>query len=85
MLKQSFRTFTVAVLLVLATGLAYAQADVSKVEVGVQFNLTRLRDLSETDTGMGGRVVYNFNKMISAEAEFNYFPGDLKDFSRFFG
>jgi Outer membrane protein beta-barrel domain len=66
-----------------ATTLAYAQSsDVPKVEVGALFTLNRLRDLSETDTGMGLRVGYNISNGIAVEGEFNYFPGGLTDFLR---
>jgi hypothetical protein len=58
--------------------LAYAQ-DVPKFEIGGQFTINRLRDLSETDSGMGVRVGYNITKSLAAEAEFNYFPKDLDD------
>jgi hypothetical protein len=66
-----------------ATALAYAQSsDIPKVEVGALFTVNRLRDLSETDTGMGIRAGYNISNGIAAEAEFNYFPGGLTDFLR---
>lgn len=61
-----------------ATALAYAQAtDIPKLEIGTQFSLTRLRDLQETDPGMGLRVTYNLTNTIAAEAEFNYFGKNL--------
>jgi Outer membrane protein beta-barrel domain len=61
-----------------ATALAYAQAtDIPKLEIGTQFALTRLRDLQETDPGMGLRVTYNLTNSIAAEAEFNYFGKNL--------
>jgi Outer membrane protein beta-barrel domain len=77
MLTHFFRTLTVTVLFSLTAVLAYAQSDTPKMEVGVQFGLTRLRDLGETDTGMGIRLTYNLTNSIAAEGEFNYFPKDL--------
>jgi len=86
MLKHCVRTLTLTMMVSFATALAYAQSsDVPKLEVGTQFTVNRLRDLSETDTGVGLRVGYNVTSGFAAEAEFNYFPGGLTDFARFFG
>jgi Outer membrane protein beta-barrel domain len=63
-----------------ATALAYAQSsDVPKFEVGGQFSFLRLRDLSESDTGVGLRVGYNITNSLTLEGEFNYFPSGLTD------
>ncbi len=67
----------VTVLLSLASVPAYAQTDAPKLELGAQFSLMRLRDLGETDPGVGGRITYNFNDNIAVESEFNFFPRDL--------
>jgi Outer membrane protein beta-barrel domain len=68
-----------------ATALAYAQSsDVPKLEVGGQFSFIRLGDLSENDTGVGLRIGYNVTNSLALEGEFNYFPGGLTDFARFF-
>jgi len=76
MLKNYFLITIVLFLLADTTG--YAQSDLPKMEVGAQFTLNRLRALTETDLGVGGRVTYNFTRNIAAEGEFNYFPGNLK-------
>jgi hypothetical protein len=65
--------------LVLTTTLAYAQKETPKFEVGAQISLNRLRDLDETDPGVGVRVAYNFTRNLAAEGEFNYFGRDLRD------
>src|SRR5215211_2285004 len=55
-----------------------AQSKKDKVEVGVQ--TTSLTLFSPdfpgdvTHAGVGGRVTYNFNQSIAAEAEINFFP-----------
>jgi hypothetical protein len=86
MLKHCVRTLALTMMLSFATALAYAQSsDVPKVEVGAQFSFVRLRDLSENDLGMGIRLGYNVTNGVAVEGEFNYFPGGLTDFARFFG
>jgi hypothetical protein len=85
MLKHCVRTLVVALLLPFAAALSFAQSsDIPKIEVGAQFTTTRLRDLSETDPGMGIRFSYNITDSLAAEAEFNYFGGDLTDLSLFY-
>jgi hypothetical protein len=57
------------------TSLAVAQ-DKEKVEIGVQStSLTIFQpdfSFSDTQAGVGGRVTYNFNRFIAAEAEINF-------------
>ena len=57
---------------------AVAQSTKDKIEIGVQTtSLTLVHpDFSFDDTqpGIGGRVTYNFNRSIAAEAEINFFP-----------
>jgi Outer membrane protein beta-barrel domain len=85
MLKHCVHTLAVTIMISFATALAYAQSsDVPKFEVGGQFSFIRLRDLSESDTGAGLRVGYNVTPSLAVEGEFNYFPGDLTDYNRFF-
>jgi Outer membrane protein beta-barrel domain len=85
MLKHCVRTLVVTLLIPIAAALSYAQSnDTPKVEVGVQFSGVRLRDLSDTDGGYGIRFGYNITDSLAAEAEFNYFPGDLTDLARFY-
>jgi len=55
-----------------------AQSKKDKIEIGVQTtSLTLFHpefDFDETEGGFGGRVTYNFNRSIAAEAEINFFP-----------
>jgi Outer membrane protein beta-barrel domain len=84
-LKQCVRILAVTMMLSFATALAYAQSsDLPKLEVGGQFSFTRLRDLSENDTGVGLRVGYNVTNSLTVEGEFNYFPSGLTDLTRLF-
>ena len=57
---------------------AVAQSTKDKIEIGVQSTSLTLfhPDFSfdDTQTGVGGRVTYNFNRSIAAEAEINFFP-----------
>ena len=57
---------------------AVAQSEKDKIEIGVQSTSLTLfhPDFSFDDTqaGIGGRVTYNFNRSIAAEAEINFFP-----------
>lgn len=57
---------------------AVAQDKKDKIEIGVQSTSLTLfhPDFSfdETQAGVGGRVTYNFNRSIAAEAEINFFP-----------
>jgi hypothetical protein len=55
-----------------------AQSKKDKIEIGVQTtSLTVFHpDIAFDDTrgGIGGKVAYNFNRSIAAEAELNFFP-----------
>lgn len=71
----------IAVILLTLSMASYAQSQKNKIEVGVQATSLTLfgpgfpdfsGDVSEL--GVGGRVTYNFNKAIAAEAEVNFFP-----------
>jgi hypothetical protein len=57
---------------------AVAQDKKDKVEIGVQSTSLTLFSPDfpgdVTNTGVGGRVTYNFNRSIAAEAEINFFP-----------
>ena len=57
---------------------AVAQSTKERIEIGVQSTSLTLfhPDFSFDDTqaGIGGRVTYNFNRSIAAEAEINFFP-----------
>ncbi len=73
------KTPTLLLLTLITFGsVAMAQNHKDKVEVGVQstslslFNPDFTGD--ETFAGFGGRVTYNFNRWIAAEAEINFFP-----------
>jgi len=77
-MKASIR---IAVIFLTLSTVSYAQSQKSKIEIGVQATSLTLfgpgfpdftGDVSEL--GVGGRVTYNFNKAIAAEAEVNFFP-----------
>jgi hypothetical protein len=57
---------------------AVAQSKKDKIEIGVQStSLTLFHPdfpFDDTQAGIGGRVTYNFNRSIAAEAEINFFP-----------
>lgn len=57
---------------------AVAQSKKDKIEVGVQTTSLSLFHpdfpFDDTQLGVGGRVTYNFNRSIAAEAEINFFP-----------
>jgi len=57
---------------------AVAQSKKDKIEIGVQStSLTLFHPdfpFDDTQAGVGGRVTYNFNRSIAAEAEINFFP-----------
>lgn len=59
------------------TTVAVAQKKTEKVEVGVQVTSLTFFDPffpeHQTKPGVGGRVTYNFNDSIAAEAEINFF------------
>lgn len=73
------RTFIILLLtLITSASVAVAQSTKDKIEVGVQTTSLTVffPDLAfdETKGGIGGRVTYNFNRSIAAEAEINFFP-----------
>src|SRR5687768_11487425 len=55
-----------------------AQSTKDKIEIGVQStSLTLFHPdfpFDDTQGRVGGRVTYNFNRSIAAEAEINFFP-----------
>ena len=57
---------------------AVAQSKKDKIEIGVQStSLTLFHPdfpFDDTQAGIGGRVTYNFNRSVAAEAEINFFP-----------
>lgn len=71
---------TIILLLTVITlvSVAVAQSKKDKIEIGVQStSLTLFHPdfpFDDTQGGIGGRVTYNFNRSIAAEAEFNFFP-----------
>jgi len=70
----------IALLLTVITfaSVAVAQSTKDKIEIGVQStSLTLFHpdfSFNDTQTGVGGRITYNFNRSIAAEAEINFFP-----------
>jgi len=57
---------------------AVAQSQKDKIEIGVQSTSLTVfypdTPFDETKGGIGGRITYNFNRSIAAEAEVNFFP-----------
>lgn len=60
------------------SSVAVAQSKKDKIEIGVQSTSLSLFHpdfaFDDTQMGFGGRVTYNFNQSIAAEAEINFFP-----------
>ncbi|HEX5873077.1 MAG TPA: hypothetical protein VFY60_00430 [Pyrinomonadaceae bacterium] len=69
-------TLLITVITFASAGMAQSKKD--KIEIGVQSTSLTVfpPDLAFDDTkgGVGGRVTYNFNQSIAAEAEINFFP-----------
>ena len=71
---------TIYLLLTVVTfaSVAVAQDKKDKIEIGVQATTLTLFSPDfpgdVTSAGVGGRVTYNFNRSIAAEAEVNFFP-----------
>ena len=58
---------------------AQAQTDTPKIEVGGQFSLLNFNAFAldghrRDEYGGGGRVTFNFQKYVAAEAQLDYFP-----------
>lgn len=73
------RTLIILLLtLITFASVAVAQSQKDKIEIGVQTTSLTVffPDIAfdETKGGIGGRVTYNFNRSIAAEAEVNFFP-----------
>jgi hypothetical protein len=72
--------FCIPLLLTLTTfaSVAVAQSTKDKIEIGVQTtSLTLVHPdfgFDETEAGIGGRFTFNFNRVIAADAEINFFP-----------
>ena len=77
--NTTLKTFIPLLLtIVIFASVALAQSTKDKIEIGVQTTSLTLvsPDFSFDDTqpGFGGRITYNFNRSIAAEAEINFFP-----------
>jgi len=63
---------------------AQAQAeDVPRFEIGAQFSSLTIREPSfsndfRTEPGFGGRVTFNFNAYLAAEAQVDFYPNDSR-------
>ena len=53
---------------------ALAQSDVPKLEFGAQYTLLQHSVGDTTDSGVGGRIGFNFTKHVGIEGEINFFP-----------
>lgn len=64
--------------IITVASVAVAQNKKDRVEIGVQSTSLTLFapdfPFDVTNSGVGGRVTYNFNQSIAAEAEVNFFP-----------
>ena len=71
-------SITLLITVITFASVAVAQSTKDKIEVGVQTTSLTVfyPDIGFDDTkgGIGGRVTYNFNRSIAAEAELNFFP-----------
>lgn len=77
--NRFLRTITLTtVSLLIISNPASAQSETPKFEVGAQFSLLHFNrinpNLEVDDPGVGGRVTWNLNRFLGAEAEFNVFP-----------
>ena len=72
------RTLIILLIAITFASVGMAQSKKDKIEIGVQSTSLTVfpPDLAFDDTkgGVGGRVTYNFNQSIAAEAEINFFP-----------
>ena len=77
-------TISLVLAVITCASVTVAQSKKDKVEIGVQSTSLTLFDpdfgFSHTRPGVGGRVTYNLNRSIAAEAEINYFPDRQADF-----
>ena len=69
-------TLLITVITFASVGVAQSRKD--KIEIGVQSTSLTVfppdNPFDETKGGIGGRITYNFNRSIAAEAEINFFP-----------
>ncbi len=81
-MKISIYLFLIIVIL---GSVAVAQDKKDKIEIGVQSTSLTLFNpdfpFDETRPGVGGRVTYNFNRWMAAEAEINFFPHKKRSFT----
>ena len=79
-LKIWFVVTPIALFLSLHSKPLRAQSDPPKLEVGAQFATLRLSEFDKVDTGVGGRISYDFTEHIAVEGEVNFFfPTDRFD------
>lgn len=73
------KTFIFLLLAIITSvSVASAQNQKDRIEIGVQSTSLTLfhpdASFDDTSAGIGGRVTYNLNRSIAAEAEINFFP-----------
>lgn len=72
------RTLILLLTVITLASVAVAQSKKDRIEIGVQSTSLSLFHpdfpFDETQGGIGGRVTYNFNRSIAADAEINFFP-----------
>jgi hypothetical protein len=69
---------TLLITIITFASVTVAQSKKDKIEIGVQSTSLTVfppdTSFDETKGGIGGRIAYNFNRSIAAEAEINFFP-----------
>lgn len=60
-------------------GVAEAQPDNARVELGVQVTSARSGEFDASDFGVGGRVAWRLANLIGVEAEIDWYPSDFPD------
>jgi hypothetical protein len=67
---------SVALLLASVAAPALAQSGRPTFEVAGQATFLKLNDSDSTNTGIGGRFLWDFSRWVSADMELSYFPKD---------
>jgi hypothetical protein len=82
-MRLSLPAFAAIVLVFVVVKNVKAQSDLPRIEVGVHYTFidfnrsNQCGSCAEIRNGFGGRVTYNFNRNVAAEAILNFFPGDV--------
>lgn len=81
--SETVKSIAAGMMLALAasSGVALAQTEPPRVEIGGQLNVLRLSDSSDTNVGLGGRVTFNLARWLGLEAEYQFLPKDELELS----